>query len=64
MDKSTLVCEDCGKTNIQVKAWIDANTNRYISDAGDGDSGDNWCDDCQDHTTFMSKGDYDEMNED
>lgn len=40
-------CSKCKGTNIQVKAWIDPNTNEYISDI-EGD--DCWCEDCFDYT--------------
>jgi hypothetical protein len=40
-------CSECGGTNIQVRAWIDTNTNKYISDIDDGEC---WCADCMDYT--------------
>lgn len=38
----------CGGTNIQVQAWVDANTDRYISDISD--DVECWCEDCMKHT--------------
>ena len=29
-------CPICGGTNVQVRAWVDANTNEYICDCEDG----------------------------
>ena len=55
---SELVCSECGGTNIQTKAWVNANTNEYIGDAGDGDSGDNWCEDCEEHTIFINDSEF------
>lgn len=52
-----LVCSKCGGKNIQVLAWIDANTNEYISDYTDGDINDNWCDDCGTNVKFEEKVD-------
>lgn len=41
-----LVCYKCGSKNVQSPAWVDANTNEYISDYG-SDGKDHWCNDCQ-----------------
>jgi len=56
-----LVCEECGGTNIQTKAWVDPNGNGDYIDLMEGDDDDdNWCDDCQDHLGFKEiKGDDD-----
>lgn len=43
-DLNTLYCTRCGGTNVQVRAWVDANTSEYISDVGDDYA---WCDDCE-----------------
>lgn len=42
------VCSECGSTNIQVQAWVNANTNECVSDLYD--SGECWCEDCGKHT--------------
>lgn len=47
---STYCCSECGGTNVQVQAWVDANTSEYLSDVYDDDSC--WCEDCQKHTTL------------
>jgi hypothetical protein len=49
-----LVCEQCGGTNVQVLAWVDANTNEFKSDYGSSDKG-NWCEDCQDIVYLYSE---------
>lgn len=46
-----LVCSECGSDNIQVLAWVDANTNKYVCEGG-GSIDDNWCNDCDDHVRF------------
>lgn len=47
----TLYCPQCGGTNVQVMAWVDANTNEYCSDVNTPpEIEDTWCDDCEDHT--------------
>lgn len=42
-DLKTLYCTNCGGTNCQKHAWVDINTNKYISDNAYDDI---WCDDC------------------
>ena len=37
------VCECCGSRDIQIRAWVDGNTNEHISDIDDSDD-DFWCD--------------------
>ena len=41
-----LVCSVCGGRNVQIRAWIDPNTDDYIGDCEDDDA---WCDDCGEH---------------
>jgi len=52
-----LVCEDCGSTDIEQKAWVDANTNEFSGDAGDSRQ-ERWCNDCQDHVDFCNQEDF------
>ena len=46
-------CSECGGTNIQVQAWVDANTNEYISDMTD--DAECWCEDCGKHTIISER---------
>lgn len=46
-----LVCNKCGGDNIQILAWVDANTNRYVSEYGLTND-DRWCNDCEEHVRF------------
>lgn len=47
----TLYCPECGGTNVQIMAWVDANTNKYCSDVNNPpECEDTWCDDCEEHT--------------
>ena len=41
-EKGLIVCEECGSTEIQTQAWVDANTHQYIGETGI-DRDDNWC---------------------
>ena len=42
------VCSECGSPNVQIQAWVNANTNEYVSDLCD--SGECWCENCEKHT--------------
>jgi len=52
-----IVCNQCGGTNIETRAWVDPNDNSFISICADGemDIDDNWCRDCEDHVEFKTK---------
>jgi Zn finger protein HypA/HybF involved in hydrogenase expression len=39
-----LICDHCGSKEVQVQAWVDANTNEY---KGETDSGQAWCERCE-----------------
>lgn len=59
-----LVCEECGGSNVQVLAWVDANTNEHKREgpcAGEIES--NWCEDCSAHVYLTDKEEYDKNNE-
>lgn len=45
-----LVCENCGSNKVQVKCWVDVNTGEVYDGCGFGDSSDNWCTVCNEHT--------------
>jgi len=50
-----LVCEDCGSKDVEVKAWININTNEYCSDVPDCDY---WCPQCRNHANVTSYEEY------
>lgn len=43
------VCSECGSPNIQVQAWVNANTNEYVDDITDNNA-ECWCENCDKHT--------------
>lgn len=45
-------CSQCGGTNVQIQAWIDPNTNQYISDIEGGKC---WCEDCEEETGLTER---------
>lgn len=49
-----LVCETCGSTEVQVLAWIDANTNEYKTE-GLGDKNSSWCENCKAHVNLVEE---------
>lgn len=53
------VCECCGSRDIQIRAWVDGNTNEHISDIDDSDD-DFWCDSCEEAHYFVSLKEYKE----
>lgn len=58
-----LVCSECGSTRVQRQAWVNANTHEYVDDTDpDGDNeGDNWCEECEEHTAFCRISEFEEM---
>lgn len=48
-----LVCEECGSIHIEVQAWVNANTDEFISDVENDNNG-QWCNECENHTGFCS----------
>lgn len=61
-----LVCSECGSTNVQMQAWVNANTHEYIdlTDPDNDDEGNNWCEDCQEHTRLCPLYEFEEMMDD
>ena len=57
-DLVKLECEECGGKNIQVLAWVDANTNKYKDEGPSLGLTKNWCDDCEDHTPLIKEDEY------
>jgi hypothetical protein len=51
------VCSNCGGTNIEMKAWVDANTQKYKGDAYFDDE-DSYCNDCEEHTGLVTEDEF------
>ena len=56
-ESQILVCASCGSMEIEIQAWIDANTNEFHSDV-DEDSDSRWCGECESHTDFCHKDEF------
>ena len=52
-----LVCVECGSPQVEVKAWVNANTDEYLSDADDDYCG-RWCNQCEDNADLCTKEEY------
>lgn len=50
MENEVLVCEECGSLNVQVKAWVNANTGIFVTESDDKTG---WCEDCNVHVELM-----------
>lgn len=48
------VCKCCGSDRIQVRAWIDANTNQVFEWCDDENYHECFCEDCQDLTEWKA----------
>lgn len=55
MKDRLLSCSQCGNIHVQVQAWVDINTNEYISDVDDGQF---WCDECEKMVTVCAVEEY------
>lgn len=53
--KKTYVCSLCGKTNVQVKMWINPNTNINLGEwvTHESDEDECWCQNCQQHVKIV-----------
>ncbi len=51
------VCKKCGSNEVQIMAWVDINTKKFISDPNSHEA---WCDDCCTHTKPMDEQKYHE----
>lgn len=48
-------CEECGRTNVERKAWVKPNEgNKFVDySSDDSEDGDNWCHNCDDHVDLV-----------
>lgn len=47
--KITWVCSKCASHKVQTKMWVAINTNIPTGEVSDGETPDNWCQECKDH---------------
>ena len=54
-DLKTLYCSQCGSSDVQIQAWVDANIHEYESSVNNPlESLDCWCNDCEDHVNLAT----------
>jgi len=53
-NKKFWVCEKCNDPKVQIKAWVDANTNKVIERLPMRDDS-AWCDNCGEHVYIVEK---------
>jgi hypothetical protein len=41
------ICQQCGKTDVQEKAWVDMNTGKKVDDSLNENGDEYWCDTCE-----------------
>jgi len=47
-----LYCKQCGGTNVEIEAWVDANTHEYIDNSS---SEEGYCSDCGERVELIEK---------
>ncbi len=52
-DSKVLVCEECGSRQVEIQAWIDANTEMFVCDTAHDRDG-KWCEECEENVDFCS----------
>lgn len=52
--KDVIVCSHCGSSDVHVKAWVNATTNKWIDDVGDGEF---YCASCKKHCVDITTRD-------
>ena len=63
MDKNnTFCCAQCGNIHVQMKAWVDVNTNEFVSDCENEMPEDFWCDECDDHVDICTVAEFERNN--
>lgn len=52
-DSKILVCAECGSKQVEIQAWIDANTEMFICNTAHDRDG-KWCEECEENVDFCS----------
>lgn len=52
-DSKILVCAECGSKQVEIQAWIDANTETFICNTAHDRDG-KWCEECEENVDFCS----------
>lgn len=57
-DDDILVCDYCGSRQIEIQAWVNANSSEYLSDVDDDDTDCKWCCQCSESQNFCTLSEY------
>ena len=57
-EKDLLCCPHCGSTDVEVHAWVNANTNEYKSECDDHEA---WCPNCSHITGLITVEEFREL---
>jgi len=58
MKNEILVCKECGSADsIQIKVWQYVNSGEFAADCIE-DRDNAWCEDCEEHVSFIAKEEY------
>ena len=52
MENTKFKCAECGSSELQVRAWVNMNTNEYVSECDDGEF---WCENCETFVDFQEE---------
>lgn len=53
-----IVCGTCGSLDVKIKAWINVNTKRILSQIIGDDTGDFYCENCDSYTKIMKNSEF------
>lgn len=54
-DFSVLYCEECGSTDVEMKMWVNPNTEEIGGDCSSRkEEEDCWCKECEDHVKLLT----------
>lgn len=51
MTKYVIKCTECGSTNVQIKCWVNPNTNE-VFDECENPLRECWCEDCKEYSEY------------
>ncbi len=57
-NKSEWVCQHCGGTKIEKRAWVDVNALEWVEDCDGGDGEDIYCRSCTDYVHVITREEW------
>ena len=59
---TTMVCKNCGSSQVETKMWVKVNTDEINGTCSDGDPEDNYCCNCSGHYPIITYKEYKKLN--